>query len=234
MRSSPEGKERFVFILAESELELVPRSILSHRAVVANAKERGKKAANLLLDASYHHSAMRDLKDGERRGRPDIAHFFLLLCLDSRLNQKGMLKMIIHTRNDERITVAPDTRLPPSHHRFVGLIESLFQNGGVPSKEKPLLKIDKAWKLAEIVKSERCDKIVILDSEGAETDPIKIIRSGKSARIAVIIGGFPRGTFQSDLAGLKVEHLSLGKDMLKVWTIVSEMLVAANESLKGS
>src|SRR5512136_679456 len=105
MRSSPD-LPRFVFILAESELETVPKEILNDRCILANARTREKRPANIILDASFHHTAMNRLDEAERRGRPDIVHFFLMLCLDSRLNRAGRLRTIVHTRNDERITVS--------------------------------------------------------------------------------------------------------------------------------
>ena len=233
MRSSPERGKNFVFVLAEAELETIPKEILSERAVVANAKARDKKASNLLLDASYHHSAMRPLKDGDRRGRPDIAHFFLLLCLDSRLNKSGRLKIIIHTRNDEKISVASDTRLPPSYHRFMGLMESLFQNSTVPSKQKPLIELEKGWTLRDILTAEKCNKVILLDADGPDMNLQSVLSDDDSKIIAVVIGGFPSGKFRSDLSSIDITKLSLGKDMLKAWTVTSEMLVAAQASIKG-
>jgi len=231
MKSSHKEKEQFVFVLAETEMELIPHEILSERSVVATGKERGKKTSNLILDASYHHSAMKELKEGERRGRPDIAHFFLMMCLDSRLNQMGKLKTIIHTRNDERISISPETRLPPSYHRFIGLMENLFQNRVVPSKDNPLLRIENGWLLNDVLRSEKCERIIILDSDGTEESPEEIFESKKTARTAIVIGGFPNGSLHSELSSLETEKLSLGKEMLKVWTVASEMLIAAYNSI---
>jgi len=234
MRSSPEPAGKFVFILAESELELIPNDILSEKAIVSSSKSRGKKASSMLLDASFHHSAMKSLEEGERRGRPDITHFFLLLCLDSRLNHAGRLKTIVHTRNDERISVSPDLRLPPSYHRFVGLAESLFQNGAVPSKEEPLMRIETGWSLPDVLKAEKCHRIIVLEAGGEERSPASVLSAAREGSTAVVIGGFPSGSLRSDLSSLKPEVLSLGKDMLKVWTVASEMLSAAFSSVKGS
>lgn len=232
MKSSHNGREKFVFVLGESELELVPEEIQTHGSVLASARDRRKRPSNILLDASYHHSALRALKDGERRGRPDLAHFFLMLCLDSRLNRAGMLRTIIHTRSDERITISPDARLPPSYHRFVGLIESLFQNRAIPSNTNPLLVIEDEWTLEDVISSEKCDRIIVLDSEGVQAEPEKFLREKDAERIAVVIGGFPSGQFRSNLSRLSIEKLSLGREMLKIWTITSEMLVAAYGTLK--
>jgi rRNA small subunit pseudouridine methyltransferase Nep1 len=231
MRSSHDSP-KFVFILAESELETVPKEILGERCIIANAGSRGKKPSNLILDASFHHAAMRGMKEGDRRGRPDIAHFFLMLCLDSRLNHARKLRTIVHTRNDERITIEPDTRLPPSYHRFIGLMESLFQNEAVPSSENPLMRIERGWGLVDVVKAEKCDRLIVLDADGIQESPAKAMESEDVKSVAVVIGGFPSGSLHADLSSLEPERLSLGKEMLKVWTATSEMLSAAYSAVK--
>lgn len=232
MRSSP-NPPRFVFILAESELETVPKGIQNDRCILSNARTREKKPFNIILDASFHHAAMNRLDEGDRRGRPDIVHFFLMLCLDSRLNHSGRLSTIVHTRNDERITISPETRLPPSYHRFVGLMESLFQNGAVPSREKPLMSVEKGWPLIDVIKAEKCDRVIVLDAGSILTTPTEMILSKPAESIAVVIGGFPSGSLHADLSPLNPEKLSLGEDMLKVWTVTSELLAAAYSPVKG-
>ncbi|MCD6461758.1 MAG: 16S rRNA methyltransferase [Thermoplasmata archaeon] len=142
-------------ILGEAELELVPERIAGHPAVRKNAEKRGKRPTNTLLDSSLHHQAMKVLPDRTRRGRPDIVHYFLLLSLDSILNQHGLLRVWVHTRNDELIRVDPETRIPRSGPRFVGLMESLFQNRAIPGKENPLLPMESGWTLEDVVRGVR-------------------------------------------------------------------------------
>ncbi len=79
-------------LLADAEIELIPREIFHHPSVKANAKRRGKPPAEILLDSTIHHSALRKLTEGERRGRPDLVHFYLLLALESIMNKRGLLK----------------------------------------------------------------------------------------------------------------------------------------------
>jgi rRNA small subunit pseudouridine methyltransferase Nep1 len=54
-------------LLVDSELELVPAEICMHPAVYSSAKKKGKRAHEVLLDSTLHHSAMKDLPEGERR-----------------------------------------------------------------------------------------------------------------------------------------------------------------------
>jgi hypothetical protein len=64
---------------------------------------------------------MTNLSEGRRRGRPDMTHLFLLTALESIANKQGTVKLIIHTRNDEMITVHPETRIMRNYERFLGL-----------------------------------------------------------------------------------------------------------------
>ena len=128
-------------IIADAELERIPQDIISHPVIVHYAKQKGKPAAKLLLNSSIHHAAMANLAEGRRRGRPDITHLILLLALESILNKKGHLHIWIHTRNDEVITVDPQTRIMRNEERFAGLLEQLFETGSVPVPEKPLLSL---------------------------------------------------------------------------------------------
>ncbi|TRM76859.1 16S rRNA methyltransferase, partial [Sulfolobus sp. A20-N-F8] len=68
-------------ILLESAIELVPREIVDHPSVIKNAKRRGKKPEDTLLDISLHYHAMKSLENKYKRGRPDIVHQALLLIL---------------------------------------------------------------------------------------------------------------------------------------------------------
>ena len=124
-------------VLAESELERIPASLLRHQAIVASAGKRMKKPVDILLDSNYHHSAMRNLPEWERRGRPDIVHLFLLVALESIANKKNFLRVIVHTRNNEMIAFNPTTRIMRNYDRFVGLIEQLFEKQVIPDEEKP-------------------------------------------------------------------------------------------------
>ena len=85
-----------ILILAESALERIPKKLWTHPAVKSYAQERKKPAKLLLLDRSYHHFAMRELKENQKRGRPDIIHFSLLEALSSALNKEGFLQVFVH------------------------------------------------------------------------------------------------------------------------------------------
>ena len=216
----------YIFILADSELELVPPEIVNERCVLNNARARGKPPEKILLDASHHHPAFGKLPDFERRGRPDIVHFFLMLCLDSDLSAEGKLKAFVHTRNNDVIAVKPETRLPPHYPRFVGLIESLYEQRVVPSRENALLELWNSVPLELLVDAFKPDSVVVMNTQGEQAPLEQKFAGIQGGRVVVIIGGFSKGEFKSDLSKIKHEVVSLGPRQQKVWTVTSKVLCA--------
>jgi rRNA small subunit pseudouridine methyltransferase Nep1 len=216
-------------ILAEAELEIVPEEIRSHPAVTAVAKRKGKKPEYTLLDSSYHHTAMHELEEGFRRGRPDIVHIFLLTSLESILNKKGLLRVIVHTRNNEVIYIDPSTRIMKNYDRFVGLIEQLFDKKAVPiNADKPLLKLESNTSLEKIVDQAKSDFVIGFSEKGKQVKLLEYINNLKRQNIkniTCIIGGFPKGDFYSNIEKIADDVISIYPDMLVAWTIAAEMIV---------
>ncbi len=223
---------QYFFILADAELELIPEELLRERCIMNNARARGKAPEKILLDASHHHPAFEKLKECDRRGRPDIVHFFLMLCMDSDLSADGKLKVFVHTRNNDVIAVNPETRLPPHYPRFVGLIETLYEKHVVPSRENALLELRQNVPLETLVNALKPDEVVILDPDGEVVPLPEKFAAMKAERVVVIIGGFSKGTFRSDMKKLKASRVSLGPRMLKVWTVTAKSLCAIDLASK--
>ncbi len=209
-------------ILADSELETIPSELWTHPSVIKDAKRRGKKAKNILLDSTYHHSAIRKFFPGEenRRGRPDIVHYFLLNTLESYLNRKHLLRVYVHTRNDEVIFINPETRIPKSYNRFVGLIESLFLNQYVPDKERPLLWMKK-MALKDLVSSLKTDNVFLLTEKGKNAKIEQFLNLDDQV---FIIGGFPSGDFISRTDFVK-ESISIFNETMLAWVVAYEIIV---------
>ena len=114
-------------ILAESALETVPPRICRHPAVASHARRTGKQPLRMLLDVSWHYAAMRRLEHFEKRGRPDLVHLAMVTALSTPMYRlHDMLKVYVHTINDNIIRMGPRVRMPKSYHRFAGLVESLY------------------------------------------------------------------------------------------------------------
>ncbi|ASI99967.1 16S rRNA methyltransferase [Thermococcus celer] len=208
-------------VIAEAELEPVPKDIANHPAVVNHARRRGKRPEETILDATYHHAAIKKLPDGERRGRPDIVHVCLLNALESIANREGLLRVYVHTRNDEVIYVKPETRIPRNYNRFVGLMESLFKNRAVP-RDLKLLRLEEK-SLGELVDEIKPDGVFVMHEDGELMKPPEFGRTlSRFQNPLVVVGGFPHGDFRGKIPGRKV---SLYREPLMAWTVVNEIII---------
>jgi rRNA small subunit pseudouridine methyltransferase Nep1 len=215
-------------VLAEAEVELVPAELRCHPAVIAHARQRKKQPTQILLDSNYHHAAMNNLPEGRRRGRPDITHLFLLTALESIVNKQGQLNIIVHTRNDMVITVRPETRIMRNYERFLGLMEKLFEKHVVPDEKQPLLSLQQNIPLKQVIEQVQADEVITFSKDGASIrlqDYFEELKKQKKHHLLCIIGGFPSGTFHTDLKTIPTKVLSLYPDMLPAWTVASEILV---------
>ena len=199
-------------ILADSELELVPKKILKHPAVV--------KGRSKILDVSLHHTAMKILKDRRRRGRPDIVHFFLLLANDSILNKEGKLRVYVHTRNNEIIYVRPETRIIKNYNRFKGLMEQLFEYKRVPLEGEPLMEMKK--ESLEKLLSKLDGKRILFCMKGEKKKLEEVLEE----EVVCIIGGFPSGDFLSPVYEMVDEKICIYDEMLPAWIVEMEAIVA--------
>ncbi len=210
-------------VLADCELERVPPEIADHRVVRWWARKRGRRPTELLLDSSLFHPALRKLEDGYRRGRPDIVHRCLLLSLDSPLNREGLLRVYVHTRNDEVIEVDPETRLPRSFHRFAGLMEELFLRGETEGGRMRMRK----EKLGELLRRIGAPRTLVLDPRGER----RLWRElyPPEDEVCTVVGGFAEGGYLSDLTGLPVERVCLDPEPLPSSTVVARLIFSYEE-----
>jgi rRNA small subunit pseudouridine methyltransferase Nep1 len=207
-------------ILADSELELIPKEIWNHKSVQKTARMQQKHPSEMLLDSSLHYQAMTTLSQGDRRGRPDIVHVFLLVANESILNRENILRIIVHSRHNACITINPKTRIIKNYSRFKGLMEQLFATGVVPTTGEPLMTLKKAT-LDQILREIDPDTTVLFSTEGQRINPSVYLGKEKTA---CIIGGFPRGSF---LSAITADHIvSLYPSMLPAWSVAMEVIVA--------
>ncbi|KRY69610.1 Ribosomal RNA small subunit methyltransferase NEP1 [Trichinella pseudospiralis] len=102
----------------------------------------GKKVE--LLCSDKHRNFLSRRKD-PLNYRPDITHQCLLMLLDSPLNKAGLLEIYIHTVKNVLIRVHPQTRIPRTFERFVGLMMQLLSKLSIRATGSPetLLKVIK-------------------------------------------------------------------------------------------
>ena len=179
------------FVIAEAALELIPEPLWNDPSVRNDEKRRDLEAGGILLDRSVHHSAMLKLKDGYRRGRPDLVHLTLLSVTSTPLHQEGTARVYIHTIDDTVLEFGEGARPPKSYARFRNLMEKLL----FERPEDGLVGV-RSSTLPQLLKGIGADHSVGLSVQGA---PLRLeTLAGDLSAVkhpAVVVGGFPRGHF---------------------------------------
>ncbi len=209
-------------VLTESSIELVPNEIVGHPAVLNWAHRKRKDPRRLILDQNYHFAAMQKLgRAGLRRGRPDIAHFCLLLALGSPLNMHGDLRCYVHTMGDRIIKVDPKARLPRSTDRWVSLLEQLYEEKVVPPVGPALLTLLQG-NMGNLLDELNSDIVVALTTEG-ELKPMEIVarRLAEHKRPVLLVGGFPEGHFSIRTLERVNESYRIDRRRLEAWTVIA-------------
>ncbi|MEM1583974.1 MAG: 16S rRNA methyltransferase [Nitrososphaerota archaeon] len=216
--------EKLYFVIVEAALEPVPREIANHPSVVSYARRRGKKPTEVLLDRSYHHTAMLNLEKAWKRGRPDITHFTLLEILGSPLNKSNYVETYVQAQSGHIIYVNPATKLPRIYERFKGLVEKLYKYPVVESGGRVLLKLEEG-SLRDIVERVNPDVKILLSEDGLQ---MKWSEIGEKITMykkpMLILGGFPRGDFEEETKNNADIMISVWSQPLEAWTVASRIL----------
>ena len=217
-----------VLVLADAALQRVPDEISSHPQIEQYARRRGKSPGEVLLDRAFHHSAMKDLaKHGasaERMGRPDIVHNTLLQILETPLNWKNELEVLIHTQDEYLITVNPKIRLPKNYVRFVGLIEQLFKEKKVPKDGEALLSVDRVTS-QQMVRKISPTRVIGLSTLGRPRLLRNVVNNASEfEKPMVLIGAFPRGHFEEDTKRILDETFCIDSSSLTAWVVAGRFV----------
>lgn len=218
--------KKLYLLIADASLELVPPEIIRHSAVRSYARKRRKDPRHTILDISIHYHAMLKLKNFEKRGRPDIVHFCLLLALDSILNKMGLLKVIIHTINDKIIFIKSETRIPRNYNRFIGLMEQLLIKKKVPPNSKtPLMWIDENLNFNKLIKELNPSQIFLFEKHGKPESIRDVSKNIISLDYPmVIIGGFQSGDISNYILKTVDTVYSIYPESLSSWTVLCKLI----------
>lgn len=219
-------------ILAESSIELVPNELVRHPAILKWARKKRKDPQSLILDQTYHHSAILRLGPrGAGRGRPDIAHLSLLLALGSPLNSAGNLRCYVHTRGNDIIEVNPKARLPRNTDRFTSLLEQLYEERVVPPRGHPLLSINpgSVGDLLDEVSGAVAALTTIGPPERMDEVATRLTQHHKPV---LLVGGFPKGHFSKETLSKAKEFYRIHDQGLEAWTVVARAIYDYERALE--
>jgi len=209
-------------ILAESSLELVPSELQHHPSVIAHARKLGKHPSEILLDNSWHFAAMKGIENEMKRGRPDLVHFSILEATTIPLYLQDKMKLYVHTLDDKVISFGKNVHIPKSYHRFEGVIEKLYQEKEITTKDDVLLEI-KEKTFSELLDEINPSKVLGFSTAGDNSTYEKIAKDIPDDA-CIVIGGFQKGHF-SDLIENKITDLySVGDESFEGHVVVARML----------
>ena len=209
-------------ILSESALELVPYELEEHPSVISHAKKLGKHPSDILLDNSWHFAAMKGIKNEIKRGRPDIVHFSILEATTIPLYLQNKLNLFVHTIDDKVIHFGKNVHLPKSYHRFEGVIEKLYQEKKIMTKNELLLEI-KEQTFSELIDEINPSKIIGFSTEG-ELSSYEKIASQISDDSCIVIGGFQKGHFSDSVQNAITDLFSIGNESFEGHIVTSRIL----------
>jgi rRNA small subunit pseudouridine methyltransferase Nep1 len=218
------------FVLAESALELVPKEISGRPAVVSDSKRREMMASEILLDRSFHHSAMSRLQDSEKRGRPDLVHVALLSVTGTPLYLDVRVRVFVHTYTGVVLELAEKTRIPKNYLRFRGLMEKALL-------ERPLEGLIKTYSagVGELVRRRLgCDLVLGLTVQGKQGDAEEVANRVASAKNpCIIVGGFPHGHFKKEVLTSVDELVRIDSRPLEAHVVASRVVYEIEKSVRG-
>ena len=227
-------------VIAEASLETVPKQIVRHMSVIRHAKRLGKKPTEILLDRSYHHSAMvaGKLEGMWKRGRPDIVHFALQEALSTPLYLENKLSVYVYTTNNKVILIGSNLRIPKSYFRFEGLMMKLFKDKIIKSQQdsRTLLELLDDVKFEHLIKNmARCSKSIGLSSGGlgstAQEVVSKYINGSDRCQCTIVIGGFPKGHFSDFISNCLENSYSIGKTKLEAHVVIARVLYECEKKM---
>jgi rRNA small subunit pseudouridine methyltransferase Nep1 len=209
--------------IIDSELELIPEEMINDYQIRKIAKSREKRPEELILDSNFMHGAIDRHFPGKsnRMGRPDIFHHLLNVTQDSILNKKGSLQVNIHTKNNLIIRINPETKVPRSYNRFVGIIEKLLLKGSLESPDGKILMNSEKGTWESLVDPEMDN--VLLSPKGERRRISDFINANKDYNI--FIGGFSEGDFSSSVYN-KLKYYSIFSEELTIWTVAWELIAS--------
>ena len=209
-------------ILTESSLELIPSELQHHPSVVSHARKLGKHSSEILLDNSWHFAAMKGIENEMKRGRPDLVHFSILEATTIPLYLQNKMKLYVHTLDDKVISFGKNVHIPKSYHRFAGVIEKLYQEKEITTKDDVLLEIEEKT-FSELLDEINPSKILGFSTNGDNSTYEKIAKDIPDDA-CIVIGGFQKGHFSNSIANKITDLYSVGDESFEGHVIVARML----------
>jgi len=210
-------------IISESSLELVPAELKHHPAVISHARKLGKRPTEILLDNSWHFAAMKGIENEMKRGRPDLVHFSILEATTIPLYLQNKIKLYVHTLDDKVISFGENVHIPKSYHRFEGVIEKLYQDRKITTKDDNLLLEIEQKTFSELIDEINPSKVIGFSTNGTSSTYEKIAKE-ITDNTCIVFGGFQKGHFSDSIENKITDIFSVGDESFEGHVVVARML----------
>jgi len=210
-------------VLSESSLELVPTELKHHPSIISHARKLGKHSSEILLDNSWHFAAMKGIDNELKRGRPDLVHFSILEATTIPLYLKNKIKLYVHTLDDKVISFGENVHIPKSYHRFEGVIEKLYQDKKITTKDDELLLEIKEKTFSELIDEINPSKVIGFSTNGTKSTYEKIVKE-ITDNTCIVLGGFQKGHFSDSVENKITELYSVGDESFEGHVVIARML----------
>lgn len=211
-----------IIILVECGVELIPKKIRNHSSVKRNLSS--KIYSSQLLDNALHHTAMINLRNAEKRGRPDITHLCLLNSLGSPLNKSGNLKIFVHTIHNKIFELNPKIRITKNFNRFKGLMAKLLIDGSIATENSNLI-LPFQGNLKELITTFESPEIYLFSSKGELIKNYKdLFIDDFTKNYIAIVGGFQKTSFSKETLDLSENLVSISQYPLEAWVVINKII----------
>ena len=165
---------------------------------------------------------MKGIKNEIKRGRPDLVHFSILEATTIPLYYQNKLNLFVHTIDNKVIRFGKNVHIPKSYHRFQGVIEKLFQEKKIISKNELLLDM-KEQTFSELIKEINPSSVIGFSTEG-ELSSYQKIASEIPDNSRIVLGGFQKGHFSDSVQNEITNLYSVGNESFEGHVVTSRIL----------
>ena len=143
------------------------------------------------------------------------------MCIRDRYYQ-NKLNLFVHTIDNKVIRFGKNVHIPKSYHRFQGVIEKLFQEKKIISKNELLLDM-KEQTFSELIKEINPSSVIGFSTEG-ELSSYQKIASEIPDNSCIVLGGFQKGHFSDSVQNEITNLYSVGNESFEGHVVASRIL----------
>jgi rRNA small subunit pseudouridine methyltransferase Nep1 len=215
----------FHLMLVDAEIEWLPFEAMVGPAVRTCCSSGADMHGMRVLESNLHQDLLATMSDRSRRGRPDIAHAFLVMTSVSAPRIEGRLDMLVHTRDNVAIRFARKAIVDRDYTKFLWTIARLFEGGEIGMGEWRIW-METKQTLPKLLEAEKLDFVIALSPNGIKQDLRTVVSMHQGKEVGIIIGGFPEGDYLSPVYELADLVVSLGDEILAVPEVTAQVLAA--------